>query len=206
MHLYTDEGNIDTTANHPFYVVGKGWVAAGDLVVDDEVYNLDGTTSTILGSEIEVLDEPVLVYNLEVEDFHSYFVGCVPVLAHNVCGNVQGAGHAGQKHRDTINAAMSDFANYGYGTAGAGGDYSAIFGNRSLNTAGLNGTQLPDIITVRTENGVTIYDIYEFASPSQKTGTKPYNDLVNKISIMAGNNPSTSNTQFNFFLFEWGKY
>lgn len=83
LHLYTDEGDIDTTTNHPFYVIGKGWVAAGDLAVGDEIYNLDGTTSTILGSEIEVLDEPILVYNLEVEDFHSYFVGCVPVLVHN---------------------------------------------------------------------------------------------------------------------------
>ena len=83
LHLYTDDGDIDTTANHPFYVVGKGWVAAGDLVVGDEVFNLDGTTSVVLGSAIEKLDEPVLVYNLEVEDFHSYFVGCVPVLVHN---------------------------------------------------------------------------------------------------------------------------
>ena len=85
LRLYTDEGDIDTTANHPFYVVGKGWVAAGDLVVGDEVYNLDETASAILGLEIEILDEPVLVYNLEVEDFHSYFVGCVPVLVHNKC-------------------------------------------------------------------------------------------------------------------------
>ena len=83
LRLYTDEGDIDTTANHPFYVIGKGWVAAGDLVVGDEVYNLDETASAILGLEIEILDEPVLVYNLEVEDFHSYFVGCVPVLVHN---------------------------------------------------------------------------------------------------------------------------
>ena len=66
-------------------MIDKGWVAAGDLAIGDEVYNLDGTTSTILGSEIEVLDEPILVYNLEVEDFHSYFVGCVPVLVHNYC-------------------------------------------------------------------------------------------------------------------------
>lgn len=28
----------------------------------------------------------MLVYNLEVEDFHSYFVGNVPVLVHNRCG------------------------------------------------------------------------------------------------------------------------
>ena len=85
LHLYTDEGDIDTTANHPFYVIGKGWGAAGDLAVGDKVFNLDGTTSVVLGSALEKLGEPVLVYNLEVEDFHSYFVGCVPVLVHNVC-------------------------------------------------------------------------------------------------------------------------
>ena len=84
LRLYTDEDNIDTTTNHLFYVIGKGWVAAGGLVAGDEVYNLDGTTSIIIGSEIEVLDEPVLVYNLEVEDFHSYLVGCVPVWVHNI--------------------------------------------------------------------------------------------------------------------------
>lgn len=52
------------TTNHPFYVIRKGWVAAGDLAEGDEVYNLGGTISTVLGFEIEVLDEPVLVYNL----------------------------------------------------------------------------------------------------------------------------------------------
>lgn len=61
LHLYTDEGNIDTTTNHPFYVIGKGWVAAGDLAVGDEAYNLNGTTSVVLAFEIEKLDEPVLV-------------------------------------------------------------------------------------------------------------------------------------------------
>ena len=64
-------------------MIGEGWVAAGDLEVGDEVYNLDGTVSVVIGSEVEKLDEPVLVYNLEVEDLHSYFVGCVPVLVHN---------------------------------------------------------------------------------------------------------------------------
>ena len=86
LHLHTNEGDIDTTTNHPFYVVGKGWTAAGDLAEGDEIYNLDGTTSVVLGFEIEKLDECVLVYNLEVDDFHSYFVGDVPVLVHNSYG------------------------------------------------------------------------------------------------------------------------
>ncbi len=85
LHLETTEGDIDTTTNHPFYVIDKGWVAAGDLKSGDEVYNLDGSTAVIIDSELEKLDEPILVYNLEVEDFHTYFVGYEPVLVHNSC-------------------------------------------------------------------------------------------------------------------------
>lgn len=83
LHLHTTAGNIDTTTNHPFYVIEKGWVAAGDLKVEDEVYSLDGTTSVVIGSELEKLDNPIKVYNLEVDDFHTYFVGDMPVLVHN---------------------------------------------------------------------------------------------------------------------------
>ena len=36
------------------------------------------------------LDEPALVFNFEVEDFHTYFVGELNILVHNIgCGNTQ---------------------------------------------------------------------------------------------------------------------
>ena len=69
--------------HHPFYVVDRGWVAAGDLVEGDEIYLLDGTVAYVTGSEIEKLDEAILVYNLEVADFNTYFVGDEAVLVHN---------------------------------------------------------------------------------------------------------------------------
>lgn len=114
LHLYTDEGDIDTTTNHPFYVVGKGWTAAGNLVEGDEVYNLDGSTSVVLGAEIEKLDECVLVYNLEVEDFHSYFVGDVPVLVHNIYGSYKDMkGIDGtESHHIIQDAAVRDMPGY----------------------------------------------------------------------------------------------
>lgn len=96
-------------------MIDKGWVAAGDLAVGDEVFNLDGTTSTILGSGIEVLDEPILVYNLEVEDFHSYFVGCVPILAHNKCSHSRenwGSEHG--KNNPKHNNAIEDELDWAY--------------------------------------------------------------------------------------------
>ena len=81
--MYTSCGEIDTTTNHPFYVIDKGWVAAGDLVVGDEVFLIDGSTAFITGAELEKLDESIKVYNLEVADFNTYFVGDEAVLVHN---------------------------------------------------------------------------------------------------------------------------
>lgn len=83
LHLHTSCGDIDTTSNHPFYVIDKGWVTAGELEIGDEVYRLDGSTAVVIGSELERLIEPIKVYNLEVEDYHTYFVGDVPILVHN---------------------------------------------------------------------------------------------------------------------------
>lgn len=100
LHLHTSCGDIDTTTNHPFYVIDRGWVAAGDLVESDEVYLIDGSTAIITGSEIEKLDETIKVYNLEVEDFNTYFVGNVPVLVHNYKKNNNNKGCAYGKIRE----------------------------------------------------------------------------------------------------------
>ncbi|MBP5433034.1 polymorphic toxin-type HINT domain-containing protein [Ruminococcus sp.] len=83
LHLHTTAGDVDTTTNHPFYVLGRGWVAAGDLKDGDEVFLIDGSTAYITGAELEQLAEPITVYNLEVADFNTYFVGDEAVLVHN---------------------------------------------------------------------------------------------------------------------------
>jgi intein/homing endonuclease len=88
LYLETSTGDIDTTTNHPFYVLNKGWVAAGDLEVGDEVYALDGSASVITGYRLEVFGAPVTVYNLEVDGFHTYFVGEFGVLVHNKCSRL----------------------------------------------------------------------------------------------------------------------
>ena len=73
--------------HHHFYVIDRGWVAAGDLVEGDEIYLLDGATAVITGSELEQLSETIKVYNFEVEDFHTYFVGENGIFVHNGCGD-----------------------------------------------------------------------------------------------------------------------
>ena len=58
-HLHTSAEDIDITTNHPFFVIDRGWVAAGDLVEGDEIYLLDGTVAYVTGSELEQLPETI---------------------------------------------------------------------------------------------------------------------------------------------------
>ena len=63
-------GTIKTTSIHPFYTDGK-WVEAGDLSVGHKILHVDGLEHTI--ETIELSDESVTVYNLEVDGTHNYF-------------------------------------------------------------------------------------------------------------------------------------
>lgn len=85
VHLLINGEVITSTMGHPFFVQGKGWVAAGELVVGDKLRLLDGCDAHIDSISIEVCEKPVKVYNFEVEDFHTYFVGLHRVLVHNLC-------------------------------------------------------------------------------------------------------------------------
>ena len=76
---------IETTAEHPFYVEGRGFINAGDLKAGDEVRTADGSTAAVEILEIITHDEPIKVYNFEVEDFHTYYVSEQRVLVHNTC-------------------------------------------------------------------------------------------------------------------------
>ena len=76
--------SITVTAEHPFYVPNVGWRGAGDL-------ELGGVVRTDHGEAIVVsmtqLAESIPVFNLEIEDLHTYFVGRTRALVHNDCTN-----------------------------------------------------------------------------------------------------------------------
>ena len=71
IHIFVNDDEIETTPVHPFWVDGE-WVAAKDLREGDELTLADGSTATVTKTYGEQLDEPVIVYNFEVEDFHTY--------------------------------------------------------------------------------------------------------------------------------------
>ena len=86
VHVYMEDGTeINTTENHPFYVEGKGWCAASGLEDGDILHAQDGSAVTVKDVEARQLDEAVKVYNLEIEEYHTYYVSGRKVLVHNVC-------------------------------------------------------------------------------------------------------------------------
>lgn len=70
---------IESSAGHPFWVSGQGWVQANELQDDSHCHSISGAVSI---DTVEPSREAV-TYNLVVADFHSYFVGNGKILSHD---------------------------------------------------------------------------------------------------------------------------
>ncbi len=76
---------IICTQTHPFYVPVKGWTASCELRAGDRLQLVNGEYVVVEQVQHEILESPVTVYNFEVADFHTYYVGDTGVLVHNKC-------------------------------------------------------------------------------------------------------------------------
>ncbi|MDO3413390.1 polymorphic toxin-type HINT domain-containing protein, partial [Saccharibacillus sp. CPCC 101409] len=72
---------IESTYNHPFWVVGKGWVFVKDLKPGDLLEQSDGKTLEV--GSIEIQQRQATVYNMTVDGFHTYFVSGLGIWVHN---------------------------------------------------------------------------------------------------------------------------
>ncbi|MCG8424650.1 MAG: Hint domain-containing protein, partial [Proteobacteria bacterium] len=72
---------LETTAEHPFWVVDRGWVDVADLGVGDELLDASGGALTV--SRIVATGRTETVHNIEVEGYHTYFVGELKTWVHN---------------------------------------------------------------------------------------------------------------------------
>lgn len=90
---------IESTFNHPFWVEGKGWTFVKDLKVGDLLVQSDGNTLKIESIELE--HKQVTVYNMTVDEFHTYFVSDLGIWVHNTnCPALKGDPY----HPDSVNA------------------------------------------------------------------------------------------------------
>ena len=76
---------ITTTQDHRFFVKGKGFVQAGNLAVGSAIVARIGPAIRVV--EIDRHSPTATVYNFEVADYHTYFVGLNGggILVHNDC-------------------------------------------------------------------------------------------------------------------------
>ncbi len=98
VHVFVNGEEIITTPNHPFYVPKLGWTSAIKLRAGDILVLSNGEYVVVEAVQHEILESPVKVYNFEVEDFHTYFVGESSVLVHNKCTSPNGR-NGGKSHR-----------------------------------------------------------------------------------------------------------
>ena len=82
---------IKVTAEHPFWVRGRGWLMAKELLPGDLLRSHDGRWVAL--HFLRDAGEVATVYNLSVADYHTYFVGDAAwgwsVWSHNTkrCGD-----------------------------------------------------------------------------------------------------------------------
>ncbi|EPY08258.1 hypothetical protein PAALTS15_05618, partial [Paenibacillus alvei TS-15] len=122
-HVSVNGTTIVTTAEHPFWVSGEGWVEARDLKKGDMLVDLDENEVPI--EEIEIKKERTTVYNFRVQSIHNYFVTDLKIWTHN-CGGSYG-GMSGARLSSSSNGAR---------VGGVGGGYSRP-ANVSRGTTGI---------------------------------------------------------------------
>ena len=97
VHLTVNGEEIVTTVDHPFYVKNQGFIKAGELIVGDELLDVNGNILLVENFAIELTEKPVTVYNFQVEDFHTYFVGTSQIMVHNSDCGIQENGYVDAK-------------------------------------------------------------------------------------------------------------
>ena len=88
LHITVNGEEIISTIDHPYYVKDKGFINADKLWIGAELLDRAGNTLRIEKIYREILDNAgKKVFNLNVDEKHTYFVGLNEVLVHNSeCG------------------------------------------------------------------------------------------------------------------------
>ncbi len=107
-HIFVDGEEIVATPTHPFYCPTKGWTDAAHLRAGDILVLVNGEYVVVEKVQHELLESPVKVYNFQVADYHTYYVGTDGVLVHNRCGN-DFKKYTPEKIADYLDTSVNDF-------------------------------------------------------------------------------------------------
>jgi len=71
--------------SHLFFTDSGWWKSAKNITDGDRILTADGDLNEVTAIRVAELEEAVRIYNLNVDEFHTYFVGASGVLVHNDC-------------------------------------------------------------------------------------------------------------------------
>jgi hypothetical protein len=98
---------IEATPPHPFFVEDRGWIPASDLRPGDQITSSGGGLLRV-ASTTEILRNAT-VYNFEVQDFHTYFVGQSAAWVHNDYPDKKKPTRDPAKKRQEVIECLKDF-------------------------------------------------------------------------------------------------
>ena len=160
IHLVINGEEIITTETHPFYVKERGFVDAGSLLIGDPLIDVHGNILVVENTRTEYLDEPETVYNFQVEDFHTYYVGANCIFVHNAGDLYRRSGFRKSTNEKAVREAPRN-----------------EYGEMICPTCG---KAIPEKITIQTKNGPKIrrgYDLDHYPST--------WNERVNNMKMRA---------------------
>lgn len=172
-----DAQTLRCTPEHPFYVVGRGWVAAEDLRVGDR--GLDAEGNEVVFTAIESRQEEAAHYNFEVEDFHTYFVSETAddpgVWVHNRCFDPMLGGFKKGISADEIRSINRGFG----GTSEFRSAQTAL-----ANAANVQGFWNKAAVIVRDISGSHLFN-----NGNKRTALAVVNELMRRNNVFSGTSP-----------------
>lgn len=94
-----DGESIETTPEHPFFSLDRGFVPAAELRLGELVATASGQPGTV--SSVRWDGGPAEMWNLTVAVDHTFFVGDTGVWVHNACTGGRVHGNSGQNEEWT---------------------------------------------------------------------------------------------------------
>ena len=203
-HIHVNGEEIVATGTHPFYVYKFGWTTARALRAGDVLVLSNGELVTVEWIDHEILENPIKVYNFEVEDFHTYFVGESGILVHNgkKCTSTNNSNSTQNNEYDIV-----PYNNNKYPTPDFEKHHGVMDKWASENIPGYTKRNAPTILLSETNHGKTkgVYNTWK----AEKFGANPVDwknvssneirELSEKMFDAAGVPVNTRNEYYELF-------
>ncbi|WP_394844745.1 Hint domain-containing protein [Pendulispora brunnea] len=83
MTIDGERERVRSTPEHPYFTLDRGWIAAEELRVNEALLDRDGHEVHV--AKVLPIPQEAMVYNLEVDVDHTFFVGRTGIWVHNQC-------------------------------------------------------------------------------------------------------------------------